>query len=215
MFLIDISQTHGTLKLKQALETISLPSILPKAECYAARTPPTRRRAVQEPVAPRLRHQSAPPAAAVSPACESGSFSFSSYLPCGNCCRSGPEIRSVTGSATCRCWLSVSVGRGGLIGPEGEGSGWPGGRRRAVGWRGPGDGVLETHPRLFLAAAEISQLSLPPKLATGLLMRPSVHLGRLSSLSNLHTWAVGSNEGSGLWFWEPELLLPQASASSG
>lgn len=148
-------------------------------------------------------------------ACESGSFSFSSYQPCGNCCRSGPEIRSVTGSATCRCWLSVSVGRGGLIGPEGEGSGWPGGRRRAVGWRGPGDGVLETHPRLFLAAAEISQLSLPPKLATGVLMRPSVHLGRLSSLSNLHTWAVGSSEGSGLWFWEPELLLPQASASSG
>ena len=143
MFLIDISQTHGSLKLKQALETFSLPSILPKAERYAACTPPTRRRAVQEPVAPRLRHQSALPAAAVSPACESGSFSFSSCRPCGNCCRSGPEIRSVTGSATCRCWLSVSGGRGGLIGPRVKvpgdpvagGAQWAGGGRGTASWK--------------------------------------------------------------------------------
>ena len=84
------------------------------------------------------------------------------------------------------------------------------GPRRAVGRRLRG-GCPGSPSRLSLAAAEIFRLSLLRKLAAGLLMRPSVHLRLLSSLSNVDTWAVGSSGGSGLWFWEPDLLLPSAS----
>ena len=214
MFLIDISQTDGSQKLKQALETFSLPSILPKAECYAACTPPTRRRAVQEPVAPpdviRVRSPPLPFPRRASPVVSASLLVGLAVI----------AVVQVPRSAASQARRHVDAGWAWVVGAEVWSARewrfrvtrWPAARSgpEGAGGRRPG-----SPSRLFLAAAEISQLSLPLKLATGLLIRPSVHLGLLSSLSNLDTWAVGSSGGSGLWFGEPELLLPQASASSG
>lgn len=88
-------------------------------------------------------------------------------------------------------------------GPSGAGCGSP-------ALNGAGDtGGRGSPVRLALSAAEISQPSLPQKLATGLLVKEtaSVNVGLLSLRSGLGTHAVGSNGSQDADRANPELFF--------
>lgn len=213
------------LELEQTLETAGLPSIHPNAVPgfpRPAHSPP------RGPGASRASLTSAARAvaAAICRACEARGSSFSARPPSGIHRRSGPEARGVTGSATCRCWLSVSVGLGGPTGREGEGSGWRGGRTEwrwapvsGARWAGGCGGPESRTPCSACPGCRGDFPAQPsPKVSCGLLVRDcECPLGTLVLTFRPEHASGGFEWGSGHRLWEPGLALSllRASASSG
>lgn len=203
------------LELEQTLETASLPSIHPNAVPgfpRPAHSPP------RGPGASRASLTSAARAlaAAIYRACEARGSSFSARP------RAVSTVAQVPRPAVSQGRRHVDAGWAWVLGSEGRpgarvkvpgdaAAGPSGGGHRSPAHGGPGDagGRGPGRPaRLTLAAAEISQPSLPRKLAAVCWWETaSAHLGRLFSRSDLSTRVVGSNGGPDTGCGNPDWLF--------